>query len=334
MTGVFCIDLGYSLKARCREWEADVTAYPGQALYGINHFKEFDVCPVFEWCEHKDFFGKWYAVLDELIKLISMVRYRKEYQLIYIPHAHYSRWLLLLKKLKLIKKPIVVCMHNKNNLWGLIRVCDYVITINPNLEKKLLGQYEGLKIKYIPLLAERKSGRSFEGKIRYDIISIGNTYRDYQVLLEAMEGLTYNCLIVTSQGCKGVPPNVTVINDKLSYERCLELYMQAKVIALPVAPEAEQGVFGLTSLVDALYVEKPVIVTRTTGIGIPIDQNHLGIEVEAGSPVSMRQAICRLLGDDVQRDMISHNIKEFNRINNMKKSAGEICEIFNEILKK
>ncbi len=321
------------MKTKCRKWEESVTSYPGQALYGINHFREFGVEPVFELCEHSDFYGKWYSAVDEILKMVSLIKCRNDYDLIYVPHAHYSRWLIILKQLKVLKKPIVVCMHNKNNLYGFIKGCDFVITINPDLLDKLKQQYNSSKVQYIPLLPEQAIEFDAEPEIKYDIISIGNTYRDYRILLESMEDLPYNCLIVTSQVLKDIPANVTVINDKLEYSECLRLYRQAKVIVLPVLAEAQEGVFGLTSLIDALYVEKPVIITRTKGMGILIEKNNLGLEVNVADADSLKQAICQLMLDEEKRRSISYNIKRFKKENSMEKSAKQICEIFKEIIK-
>ena len=334
MIKVFCVDIGYSLKSECNKWEENECSYPGQALYGVNHFKKFGVEPVFEWCDHGYFYGQWYAIIDEFIKFVSLLRYRKEYDILYIPHAYYSRWIILLKKMKLIRKPIVVCMHNKNNLRELIRACDYVITINPALEKILKEQYPNLKIKYIPLLPEKNNHLLNRAEKKYDIISIGNTQRDYQTLVEAMRGLPYTCLIVTAQTLRSVPENVIVVNKNLQYSECLELYMQSEIIVIPIVEAAVKGVFGLTSLVDALYVGKPVIVTRTTGMGIPVKKNNFGLEVEAGSSDSMREAIIQLMSNQEQRKVIAECIQQTQKYCNMEVSAKEICKIFSEIMEK
>ena len=110
--------------------------------------------------------------------------------------------------------------------------------------------------------------------------------------------------------------------------------MQALVIAIPIIPKAMDGVFGLTSLIDALYVEKPVIVTKTKGMGIPIEQYCLGVEVEVGSVSSMREAVCQLMMNEENRVTISKNMKKFKRENNMERSSKDICKIFGEILGK
>lgn len=334
MIRVFCIDIGYSLKRECRRWKENAASYPGQALYGINHFEEFQTETVFEWCEHGYFYGKWYAPLDEIIKLISLVRYRKDYDLIYIPHAYYSRWLVVLKRLGILRKPIVVCMHNKNNLRGLITACDYVITINPCLAKLLIQQYPQVKVEYIPLLPEDKTDLCNETNIKYDVVSIGNTKRDYSTLVKAMRGLPYRCLIVTDQAINDVPENVSVINGKLGYEECLKLYAQARVIVIPINADAVNGVFGLTSLVDALCACKPIVVTKTTGLGISIEENQLGTEVKACDVDSMKKAILELLENNDLWETTNNNLRNYKINNSMKDSSKRICRIFREILGK
>lgn len=331
MIKVFCVDLGYSLKKEYRRWKENHHAYPPQALYGINHFCEYGIEPVFEMCEHKDFYKKKYIFIDEIIKAVSLFRYRNDYDAIYIPHAHYSRWIVVLHWMRIIKVPIVVCLHNKNNLWKLIYACDHVITINPELAHEMKQKYRAISIDYIPLLPEKKQFSAT--KIKYDVVSIGNTNRDYSTLIEAMSKLPYKCCIVTTNELhEKLPSNVVVINNKQDYETCLNLYLQSKVIVLPVKKETSKGVFGLTSLVDALYVCKPLIVSKTQGIGVPVEELKLGYEVPLGDADEMKNAIEKIMEDRAEYDKIQGNMYKFREEHNMSKSAEEICSILKEVV--
>ena len=83
-----------------------------------------------------------------------------------------------------------------------------------------------------------------------------------------------------------------------------------------------------------MYVEKPVIITRTKGMGISVEKNNLGLEVNVADADSLRQAICQLMLDEEKRQSISYNIKKFKKENSMEKSAEEICSVFREIVRK
>lgn len=334
MIGVFCVDIGYSLKRESKKWEQNVRSYPGQALYGVNHFREFEIEPIFECCEHDYFYGKWYAFIDEFIKLASIIKSYKKIDLIYFPHAYYSRWIVFLKRFNILKKPIVACLHNKNNLFGFIKSCDYVFTINPTLCKKLKEQYPDACIEYIPLLPESRIKLQDKGVYRYDVISIGNTKRDYQTLIEAMRGLEYRCLIVTDLKMQNIPENVTIIHEHVAYENCLELYASSRIIAIPIQENAEEGVFGLTSLIDAISVERPIIVTKTKGLGIPIADEGLGLEVEIGNSQQMQNAILQLLRDKEEWDRCRDSLRKYRLDHNMESSTKKMCQIFREIVKK
>jgi glycosyltransferase involved in cell wall biosynthesis len=65
------------------------------------------------------------------------------------------------------------------------------------------------------------------------------------------------------------------------------------VIAIPLKPV--HRVAGLTSLIDALALGKPVLCSRNSGLDIDIEAIGCGLWIEPGDPSSWSQAITRLL---------------------------------------
>lgn len=331
---VFCVDIGYSLKKDLEKWENNHMSYAGHILYGVNHMRENGIMPIFELGEHGYIYGKWYECLDEFIKAFSLFIKHREIDAIYIPHAYYSKWIVVLHKMRVIKAPVIVCLHNKNNLRGFLSACDKIVTINPYLYACLQEDYPERKndIQFIPLAPEQIGVNKEDMKPEVDVISIGNTKRDFELLVKAMTGLPYTCKIISDKFEKmELPENVEVVHGQLSYEDCLKEYAKAKVIALPLSKDVEEGVFGLTSLVDALTVGKPVIVSKTKGIGIKIQELGCGIEVDGA--MEMARAIQKLLENEEYREKIESRIAEVKLDFNMQKSSRKLCEIIKQMKK-
>lgn len=332
---VFCVDLGYSLKRDLKIWNNDNCSYAGHILYGVNHMEENGIHPIFEFGQHGMIYGKWYMFLDEIVKFFSLFLKRKEIDAIWIPHAYYSKWIPLLRKLKLIKTPVIVCMHNKNNLRRFIYGCDEIVTINPCLYEQLCSEYPDIedRIHFIPLAPESISIPENDTVQSVDVISIGNTKRDFGILIEAMRKLPYSCRIITNNldNRDNLPPNVEVMDGNLSYAECLARYQAAKIIVIPMKRDIDNGVFGLTSLVDALTVGKPVVVTKTKGIGIPVQDWECGIEVNDSAEMSA--AIERLMQDRDYYTKMTENILHRRESFNMRKSSKALCEIIRNTVK-
>lgn len=332
---VFCVDLGYSLKRDLHIWENDNCSYAGHILYGVNHMEENGIHPIFEFGQHGMIYGKWYMFVDEIVKFFSLFLRRKEIDAIWIPHAYYSKWIPILRKLKLIKTPVIVCMHNKNNLRGFIYGCDKIVTINPCLYEQLRSEYPDIedRIHFIPLAPEIINISDRNAVKEVDVISIGNTKRDFEMLIEAMRPLPFSCRIITNNFCKSedLPANVEVINGSISYSECLQQYQAAKIIVIPMKKDVENGVFGLTSLVDALTVGKPIVVTKTKGIGIPIEDWECGVEVNDSA--EMTAAIERLMQNRDYYTKMTENILSRRESFNMRKSSKALCEIIRNAVK-
>lgn len=332
--GIFCVDIGYSIKKNLRLWEENNNSYPGHILYGVNHMEENGLRLVFEFGQHGMVYGKWYKWVDELIKFVSLIAKHKQIDAIWISHAAYSKWIPILRMLHIIKVPVVGCLHNKNNLRCFIYGLDKIVTVNPYLYYKLCERYPDKKgdISFIPLAPELVDLSAYRESDSVDVISIGNTKRDFGTLIDAMRGLPYSCRIISNSiHYSGViPDNVEIVSHEISYEECLQQYVSAKIIVISISDDVKEGVFGLTSLVDAFTVSKALVITKTKGIGVPVEKWKCGIEVS--NQAEMREAIKKLMEDDVYREEIEKNIMERKQSFNMLDSSRRISQIISDVV--
>jgi glycosyltransferase involved in cell wall biosynthesis len=137
------------------------------------------------------------------------------------------------------------------------------------------------------------------------ILSLGEIRtRDYGTLFRAVNGLPVKLLVAASGYSyaretntnlpKTIPDNVE-ITGHLSQFKLRELYARSQFVVLPLFNVNYAA--GVTATLEAMSMERPVIVTRSEGILDYIIDGVTGIVVNNGDTDGLRDAI---------RDLISH----------------------------
>lgn len=134
------------------------------------------------------------------------------------------------------------------------------------------------------------------------ICSAGLERRDYPTLMKAVDGLDVEVVIAAaspwskqpdSTTTVPVPPNVRI--ERLSLFELRELYASAQFVVMPLVEVDFQA--GITTVLEAMAMARPVVCTRTTGQTDTIEDEVTGIYVPASQPIALRDAIVRLLDD-------------------------------------
>ncbi len=158
------------------------------------------------------------------------------------------------------------------------------------------------------------------------ICTAGLEYRDYPALVAAVRNLPVRTVIAAGSRWSthrsaigaGLPANVEVVS--LDYLGLRDLYARARIVVVPLREIDNQA--GITTILEAMAMAKPVIVTATTGqrdvvrgrlwtaagpsdrlIGGPaafgVDSDageaETGLYVPPGDPAALRTAIRHLL---------------------------------------
>lgn len=171
------------------------------------------------------------------------------------------------------------------------------------------------------------------------IVAAGSEQRDYDTLIEACAGLPARVLIaagslwareIASTG-RGLPDNVEVRTDALPYRALLDRYCEASVVVVPLLPGTRNQA-GVTSILEAMSVNRPVIVSATPGqtdvvvgplvrtsgaLDEPVTAHRgpgfgrrasgaawTGLYVPAGDAAALRAALQRLIEDEPLRQQL------------------------------
>lgn len=150
------------------------------------------------------------------------------------------------------------------------------------------------------------------------LCSAGIAKRDYATLVLALTGVPEAKLTAVPAGHPlslnrraipnlPIPPNVNFPDYEPGGLR--DLYASAAIVC--VALNEGMSAAGVTTLLEAMAMAKPVIVTRSTGLADYLQDGETGLYVAPGDVEGWKQAIRRLLNDAPLRERIGANARRW-----------------------
>ncbi len=280
---------------------------PDHHLYGINHLQRggYDVKIIpfrhSAWLQSASrLLGRLPIPLGDLDQQFSTLRELNQADLIYAPCQTQAYALSYLRAIGLLHVPLVCLAHHPLNSGRLARWREPIfkwmlsgVDAFPSLSQEVACSINGLGGKpgqsvslpwgpdanYYPATAEPG----------YGAIAAGRTGRDFLTFGQAATRVQAHAKILCLEdsvvsGFEQFGSTVEVIaqsrNRYMSYPELLELYARSRVLAIPLT--ADRNLAGLTSLMDALGMGKPVIMTRHPLIDLDIEAEGIGRWVAPG----------------------------------------------------
>ena len=241
-----------------------------------------------------------HALGDFGLQFSALSRLRED-TLIYGAQARDLAILSLLRRLRLLRVPLVGVFHGKTAPSSVARLAvagfDRVITLSHMTRDALLEI--GIPPNHVhalgwgPDLDFRGFANASPAAPDAPVAATGKTGRDMPLLVEALRrtgisGRVYGDVAELSAAA-GLPANVKVIpavpastgsQQPFSYEHTLHDLRSASLIAIPL--RERHPLHGLTELADAIACARPVIVTRAPYFDIDVEAIGCGWWVEAG----------------------------------------------------
>jgi glycosyltransferase involved in cell wall biosynthesis len=142
------------------------------------------------------------------------------------------------------------------------------------------------------------------------ILAVGQEQRDYGTLLQAIAGTEIRLVIVASSPWSTSRIEMdkigeTTVLSHIPYRELRALYAKARLVVTPLLDVDYAA--GNTSLLEAMAMAKPVIVSRTRGITDYIVHNETGMYVSPGDPAELRDTILSLWDNPGERDRLGTN---------------------------
>jgi glycosyltransferase involved in cell wall biosynthesis len=145
------------------------------------------------------------------------------------------------------------------------------------------------------------------------VLSTGREHRDHQTLVDAVSG-TARLFVTDSsahspraqrRGPQAWPEWVE--RRALSYPELREYYDRATVVVVPLMPTAYP--FGITALLEAMSMAKPIVVSDTEGLRGIVEHGRTGLVVPPGDPAAMQRSVRELLGDADAREALGQSAR-------------------------
>jgi glycosyltransferase involved in cell wall biosynthesis len=148
------------------------------------------------------------------------------------------------------------------------------------------------------------------------ICSAGLERRDYPTFMDAVDGLDVDVVIAAaspwskqddSSAGRALPANVEI--RRLSLFELRELYAASAFVVMPLLEVDFQA--GITTILEAMAMELPVVCTRTAGQTDTVVEGQTGTYVAPADPVALRSAIVRLLDDEAETARLGSNARQW-----------------------
>jgi glycosyltransferase involved in cell wall biosynthesis len=148
------------------------------------------------------------------------------------------------------------------------------------------------------------------------ICTAGLEFRDYGTLVEAARRLDVRVVIAAASpwskrtgetDALDLPPNVVVC--KLNFVDLRQLYADARIVVMPLHNVEFQA--GVTTILEAMAMERPVVCTLTRGQTDIIVDRSTGVYVPPADAEALRGAIQRLLDDPAEGARIGAAAREY-----------------------
>ncbi len=275
---------------------------PDHHLYGINHFHrrgyEVEVVPFRSSSSLQALDNRLRRSplpLGSLEQQSWTLRQMKAGDLLYAPCQTQTNVLSLARRLHMIKTPMLCIAHHPFDAGRLIRLRQFYFQqvvrgtdAYPALSEGVAKMLTAVGARSVAL---RWGPDATYYRPTYEVgevaVAAGRTGRDFATFARAavQSGVPAEIICLRPDALALSPgPNLQLnIQPEKGYMNYLELmsiFSRARVLAIPLVKNTSLA--GLTSLMDALGMGKPVIMTRHPLIDIDIEKEGIGIWVEAG----------------------------------------------------
>jgi glycosyltransferase involved in cell wall biosynthesis len=276
--------------------------------------------------------------------MLDIISDKRKYDIVYTPYYEGLQGLIYLRALRLYRKKIVVWSHPPVEMEGsflrkslykvFLKGIDKIIFTNKtaqteSIQSGLISEDKtvvldwGADLDFFNNILNEVSGQEYKD-VRF--ISTGVDHRDFETLVNAFKGLSLKLdLYLTEKELydkyKDVAENIIVhfiepnrsLESSLlsSYTVATEL-AKSSVSIICSKPIAERKLsFGLTSVLEATGLGKPVIITRNRYLPQRFEDNKVGLFVKPDDVEDLRNAILKIGNDHELRVKLGENARQF-----------------------
>lgn len=315
----------YAMDLIWQEWQQQESA--GHHLWGTTNFNKYGIdCHILA---HEKYsllkkISKKIKIFGDLDQQLRILRMQDDFDLVYCAQSMNTLLLSLMRALGLFNKPIVAIAHEKFEKTWLTNILINLLLKGHDdlvcLSEKIKDQYQnefalnpnkldvlewGVDLPFYDYQLGKIDG-NLEVSVPPFFLATGRTYRDYETLTTAFENIDQELKIYCTKDSapnRALPEKIKVFYDPqelyfLSNAEMFAEYKKAYAVTIPLNIDPHKisyTMIGLTSLLDAMALGKPVIMTKYDHINIDLEKEGIGLWVNPGDVTGWRKAVSYLL---------------------------------------
>lgn len=297
--------------------------------------------------------------LAEITLQIECAKKSPKYDLIYYPIDRHCIILAILRKLRLVKCPILMLCHfslntdfvvnkktrllKKIERYFVFNYFDQVVFPCENLRNIAIEGYPRIKMSGVahwgaePLWYGEK--RAPSSQCTY-YMGCGGTNRDYETLINAVNNMDIKIKIYTSQyqidKLKLLDPSdniefVAAIGENRK-DILKDGYSKCRAVLIPIK-HINDVPNGATVLVEALAAGKPVLVSDLRTNFIDVEKEGVGLKIEMSNPKAWTAALFKLEKENDYLDKMAQNALSLaENIFNLRNLASDLSKYIDKML--
>jgi len=159
------------------------------------------------------------------------------------------------------------------------------------------------------------------------ILSIGNTHRDYNILVNALENINIKCYILTNN--KVITNNPNIIVKTTNHELTLKYIKYSLFGIIPMSQTKTNQAHGVTVACELSAMKKPFIITENCGINDYLMNGIFGLSYKEKNVDDLNDKIKYLL-DENNLNNYKKNIENFYKENPIYLTEQDFINTFYE----
>jgi len=224
------------------------------------------------------------------------------------------------------------------NLWPLHREFSRLICICQTQVDYALTQLQlpASRVHFVHNTVDHRFFRPIKVETEPYILAVGQEQRDYMTLLRALAGTGLKLIVVASSPWSTSQIEIDKVGEvqvlsHIPYQELRSLYARARLVVVPLY-EVNYAA-GVSVLLEAMAMAKPVVISRTAGISDYVVPDETGVYVAPGDPDEVRQRILDLWEQPTQLERLGNNARQLveEKIN-MDLYVEQVAQIVNEVL--
>jgi glycosyltransferase involved in cell wall biosynthesis len=295
--------------------------------------------------------------LDQQIRILLSL---SKYDVLYFPYPlSNSRLIMFLKFIGFLKTPTVILAHqsyagssltNRILLKSFMKK-NYIAFLSKNLMKTTIEYLNvdhqvakrGFRtVNWGPDSVFYRDVLKDTSLVNSDFaVCAGTINRDFDMLIQAFTGLKSNlkifCTPSNYSNKLAIPENITIDNSWIAYTELLKEYLNAAFIIIPIKDDVKnQGdTIGLTVVLDAVAIGKPVLMTYHPYIDLDIEAENIGMWVRDNTVSGWKTKINEMFEKKEQYETMRINALNLYKTRiNADIFAAEMAEIFQKAAEK